>query len=52
MLDKGGKNFQSIRAHDELMVVGAYVLGDAARVVQLAEILFFETDGKSLHRLA
>ena len=51
MLDQRRKNLHRVGPDDELMVIGADVFGDATRVMQLAEILFFKTDRKSLDSL-
>ena len=48
MLDQRRQNFHRIGPDDELVMIGADVFGDAARVMQLAEILFFKTDRKVL----
>src|SRR5256885_5103203 len=46
------QDLDRIRPHDELVMVRADVLGDATRVMKLAEVLFLKSDRKSLDALA
>ena len=46
MFDQRRQNFHGIRPDDELVMIGADVLGHAARVMQFAEILFVKSDRK------
>ena len=51
MLDQHRQYFNCIRPHDELVMVSTDVLGNAARVMKLAEVLLFKTDRKSFHAI-
>ena len=46
------QQLEGARAHDQLVVVGAQMLRDAARVGELAEILLLEPGAERLDRLA
>ena len=46
VLDEHGQDFHGIWPHDEFVMIGAHVLGDASRVMQFTEILFLKTNGK------
>jgi hypothetical protein len=49
VLDERRQNFERIRANDEFVMIRAEVFGNAARVMQFAEILFLKADGKSFN---
>jgi hypothetical protein len=46
------QQLERARPHDQLVVVGAEVLGDAPGVLQLAQFLLLEADAEGLDRLA
>jgi hypothetical protein len=52
VFDKRRQDFNRIRPHDELVMIGADVLGDASCVMKLAEVLFIKTDRKRFDALA
>ena len=52
MLNQQGQDFHRVRPHDELVMIRSDVLCNTARVMKLAEVLLFKTDGEGLDRLA
>ena len=51
MFDQRRQNFHRVRPHDEFVMLGADIFRDAPRVMQLTEVLFFETNRECLDLL-